>query len=172
MKKVLAILLVLFFTPALISFDTYNHYDSYIEKYLPIAERYESECGIPVSIQIAQAIAESGGGKSNIGKVANNHFGIMAFSNWRGKVYKSTSGNWRKYDSVEDSYSDHAEFLYEHYQHAVGKPASYWIKNCGGYGSKGYWLKLNKVILMYDLYKYDKISIEYDIENWFYWRKG
>ena len=167
MKKVLAILLFLFLAPALISFDTHNYYDSYIERYLPIAEKYERECGIPVSIQLAQAIAESGGGKSNIGKVANNHFGIMAFSNWRGGVYKSKSGNWRKYDSVEDSYGDHAEFLYEHYQHAVGKPASYWIKNCGGYGGRGYWNKLKKFIQTYELHKYDKISLEYDIEKWF-----
>jgi len=171
MKKFFVILLVLL-TPTFISFDTHNYYDSYIEEYLEIASKYERECGVPVSIQFAQAIAESGGGKSNIGKVANNHFGMMAFSDWKGEVYKSSSGNWKKYKSVKDSYRDHAEFLYKHYQHAVGKPASYWVKHCKGYGAGNYWQKLNKYILTYDLVKYDKTKLEHDIENWVNWRKG
>jgi uncharacterized FlgJ-related protein len=163
------IILCIILTPTFISFDVRDYYDSYIDRHLYLASLYEKECGIPVSIQLAQAIAESGGGKSNIGKVANNHFGMMAFSDWDGQVYKSSSGNWKKYKTVEDSYKDHAEFLYNHYQHAIGKPAPYWIKHCKGYGAGNYWNKLNKYILMYDLLKYDKTKLEHDIENWIKW---
>ena len=128
-----------------------------------------------MSIQFAQAIAESGGGQSNLGKNANNHFGMMAFSDWNGQVIKSSTGNWKKYKSVEDSYRDHAEFLYNNYTHAVGKPAEYWINNCKGYGSGNYWKNLGSVVNIYDLTQYDKIKNTsnscydiYDIKTWFF----
>lgn len=132
-----------------------NSYKQYINDYISIANYIQIDCGIPASIQIAQAIAESGGGRSNIAKKSNNHFGIRAYKNWSGKIYNSGSGNWRKYNSVEESYIDHAIFLSEYYDHAIGKPAKYWINNCKGYGSGDYWLKIGKIIEMYNLEKYD-----------------
>jgi flagellum-specific peptidoglycan hydrolase FlgJ len=150
-------LLLIVLTLILSSFDNPNPYDSYIKDHIFIATKYHNECGIPVSIQIAQAIAESGGGKSNLGKNANNHFGMMAFSNWNGQVIRSSTGNWKKYNTVEDSYRDHAEFLHDNYTHAVGKPADYWVKNCKGYGaSNKYWKHIGSIIDLYDLTKYDK----------------
>ena len=116
MKKILLLTFILL-SPVFISFDTPNHYDSYVKEHLLLAVKYQNECGVPVSVQIAQAIAESGGGKSNLGKTANNHFGMMAFSDWKGEVIKSSTGNWKKYPSVKDSYRDHAEFLYNNYTH-------------------------------------------------------
>lgn len=132
-----------------------NTYRDYINQNISIANQIQIECGIPASIQIAQAIAESGGGRSNIAKKSNNHFGIRAYKNWNGEIYQSESGNWRKYDSNVDSYIDHAIFLNQYYDHAIGKPASYWINNCRGYGGENYWLKIGKIIEIYNLTKYD-----------------
>lgn len=136
------------------------------EKYLyttlaPImCMKLEVECGIPTSIQLAQAICESGGGISELAQKTNNHFGIMAFSNWKGDVYYINKNEaFRKYDTVEEGYNDHAMFLYEHYSFALHKPWQYWVANCKGYGgSPYYWQHLGKIIEIYKLYRFDVIN--------------
>lgn len=128
-----------------------NTYKNYINQHISIANQIQIECGIPASIQIAQAIAESGGGRSNVAKKSNNHFGIKAYKNWPGKSYNS----YRAYDNSIDSYIDHAIFLNQYYDHAIGKPASYWINNCKGYGAGNYWIEIGKIIDLYNLQKYD-----------------
>lgn len=125
-----------------------------------ICMKLEAECGIPTSIQLAQAIAESGGGISNVAKQSNNHFGIVAFSNWKGKVYQANKHlAFRKYDTIEEGYTDHAEFLHHHYRNAIGKNWKYWVTYCKGYGaSSNYWNKIGKIIEIYKLYKFDVIN--------------
>jgi flagellum-specific peptidoglycan hydrolase FlgJ len=44
-----------------------------------VAIYYHIECGIPTSIQLAQAIVESGGGKSRMAMVTNNLFGMKYY---------------------------------------------------------------------------------------------
>ncbi len=74
--------------------------------------------GIPASITMAQAIIESGAGKSKVALEANNHFGVKA-----GKE-DIKAGNYvlaqddeprpskfKKYDSIEDSYEAHSKLL-------------------------------------------------------------
>jgi hypothetical protein len=128
-----------------------NSYKNYINQHISIANQLQIECGIPASIQIAQAIAESGGGRSNIAKKSNNHFGIKAYKNWNGKTYNLYSA----YDNSIESYVDHAIFLNQYYDHAIGKPADYWINNCNGYGAGNYWIEIGKIIDLYNLKKYD-----------------
>ena len=53
--------------------------DNYIEKNIIKAKIMESITGIPASIQLAQAIIESGGGKSHISIHSNNHFAIRYY---------------------------------------------------------------------------------------------
>lgn len=175
MKKYL-LTLILILTPIFFSVKMPERYEIYVNRNLEIAQYYEKECGIPVSIQFAQAIAESGCGESGLGKKANNHFGMMAFPDWKGSVYNASNGtNWKIYKTLEDCYRDHAEFLNANYQHAIGKPASYWVNNCKGYGVGNYWKKLDDVIKMYDLTKYDnkqKIVKENVIEDWFIWSRS
>ena len=117
----------------------------------------QHECGVPASIQLAQAIAESGGGISNVAIQSNNHFGIVAFSNWKGDIYKANENlAFRKYNTIAEGYADHAEFLAYHYSNAIGKDWKYWITNCKGYGaSPYYWHHIGKIIELYQLYKFD-----------------
>jgi hypothetical protein len=134
-------------------------YTKFFNDYKRIAIYYHIECGIPVSIQFAQAIAESGCGRSELGKSANNLFGMKYYSTLYSGGYIETSDGtkWRKYNNFEDSFADHAEFLYKFYPNFVGKDWSYWVNNCRGYGAEGYWKHIGKIIEMYKLYEYDNI---------------
>jgi hypothetical protein len=64
---------------------------------------------------MAQGILESDCGNSNLARRSNNHFGIKCKKDWKGeRVYHNDDAPnecFRKYDSVEESYLDHAEFL-------------------------------------------------------------
>ena len=130
------------------------NYMVYCEEHLSKAKALQITTGVPVSIQFAQAIYESGGGRSNIAKKAKNHFGMRCGDDWQGARYYSKTGCWRQYDNVSLSYIDHACFLNEHYQNAVGKNWEYWSK-LEGYGGAGYWQKIGKIVKRYKLYKYD-----------------
>ena len=77
------------------------------------------------SVTIAQAILESGWGKSDLAIEGRNLFGIKADSSWKGQtVLMSTNEEygghavtemaaWRKYNSFDDSVEDHGKFLAE-----------------------------------------------------------
>jgi flagellum-specific peptidoglycan hydrolase FlgJ len=138
------------------SLFTANPYSDYISEVKLGAQILEYITGVPTSIQLAQAIYESAGGKSNIAKKANNHFGIRCGDNWNGERYKSRSGCWRKYSSALDSYIDHAAYLQHYYPNACGKDWQHWVKYCKGYGGANYWQKIGKIIKQYNLDKYDK----------------
>ena len=114
---------------------------------------------IPASIQLAQAMLESGYGQSNVAKQSNNCFGILAFSNWKGDVYRVNKNlAFRKYDSIHCSYKDHAQFMAYHYESAVGKNWKYWVTNCKGYAAhNSYWKVLEKLIIDYKLDRFDTI---------------
>lgn len=88
-------------------------------------DRQERRLVLP-SIVIAQAIKESGWGKSELAQNANALFGIKQ-NGWTGKVYykdateqnpdgtyrKDTSVAWRAYDSWEQSIIDHNTYIAE-----------------------------------------------------------
>lgn len=72
--------------------------------------------GIPASITLAQGILESGAGKSELTRNSNNHFGIKALGGWTGKIYltwddETEKSHFRCYDSADESFKDHSEFL-------------------------------------------------------------
>ena len=89
--------------------------EEYINKYKHIAIDHMERYGIPASITLAQGILESDSGNSNLARRSNNHFGIKCKSDWNGdRVYHNDDAPnecFRKYDTVEESYEDHAEFL-------------------------------------------------------------
>ena len=89
--------------------------EEYINRYKDIAIDHMERYGIPASITMAQGILESDSGNSNLARKSNNHFGIKCKKDWTGeRVYHTDDAPnecFRKYDSVEDSYLDHAEFL-------------------------------------------------------------
>jgi hypothetical protein len=72
--------------------------------------------GIPASITLAQAIVESGWGQGRVAVEGNNFFCIKANNGWTGEVVRHMdderdSSQFRKYMSVEESFSDHSAFL-------------------------------------------------------------
>lgn len=89
--------------------------EEYIDRYKAIAIEHMERYGIPASITLAQGILESDSGNSTLARKSNNHFGIKCKSSWTGdRVYHDDDAKgecFRKYDSVEESYQDHADFL-------------------------------------------------------------
>lgn len=81
--------------------------------------------GLFPSLMIAQAIIESGDGKSQLAAKYNNHFGIKASLAWRGDIVrlptrevvngKSVMENarFRAYKTIEDGFKDRCAFLRE-----------------------------------------------------------
>ena len=89
--------------------------EEYVDRYKRIAVAHMERYGIPASITMAQGILESDCGNSTLSRTSNNHFGIKCKKNWTGeRVYHDDDEKgecFRKYQSVEESYADHAEFL-------------------------------------------------------------
>ena len=87
----------------------------YIDTYSGIAKDEMAQYGIPASITLAQGILESGAGRGDLTKRANNHFGIKCHTSWTGeRVYHDDDEKgecFRKYKDPKYSYRDHSLFL-------------------------------------------------------------
>ena len=112
---ILALIMCLFALEAQAQTISRQTKEEYIERYKHIAIDHMERYGIPASITMAQGILESDSGNSNLARRSNNHFGIKCKKGWTGqKVYHTDDAPdecFRKYDSVEESYEDHANFL-------------------------------------------------------------
>lgn len=143
---------------------------AYIEKYKAIAVGKMLEHGIPASITLSQGILESGAGKSDLAKVANNHFGIKCHKGWTGGTYIMDDDKknecFRKYNSAEESFEDHSQFLTTRGRYAFlfeykvteYKKWAHGLKKAGYATNPKYAHLLIKVIEDNELYKYDKIK--------------
>ena len=143
---------------ALILFLNPTSQQEYITKYYPVAKVCEFIYGIPTSVQLAQALAESGGGVSYIGKHSNNHFGIKYYpAAFKGDYFTDRSGcKWRKYSTVLEGYVDHAVFLANNYKQATFKGYKVWSM-LHGYGAGNYWQHIGKIIERYKLQNLDSL---------------
>jgi len=151
-------------------------YVDYINQYKDLAIKGRDRYKIPASITLAQGLIESGAGTSELASASNNHFGIKCHSDWTGDyVYRrddTPNDCFRKYNSVEESFEDHAKFLLQHPRYA--KLFTYDIRDytswaeglqtCGYATNPGYANSLIRVIEAYDLYQYDiKTSPRYPV---------
>ena len=112
--------------------DAKPYTEAFIEKVAPLAQADQKAKGILASITLAQAILESGWGRSELAVNANNLFGMKKSlsgntwtgSTWDGKsvysketkeVYASgpatVQADFRAYKSWQDSVSDHSAYL-------------------------------------------------------------
>ena len=112
--------------------DTKPYTEAFIEKVAPMAQADQKANGILASITLAQAILESGWGRSELAVNANNLFGMKKSlsgntwtgSTWDGKsvysketkeVYASgpatVQADFRAYKSWQESVSDHSAYL-------------------------------------------------------------
>ena len=88
---------------------------NYISNYKELAMAEMMRTGIPAAIKLAQGILETGGGQSRLANEGNNHFGIKCKTEWNGdRLYHDDDAKgecFRKYESPDQSYRDHSDFL-------------------------------------------------------------
>ena len=142
---------------------------NYIERYSPIAVAEMDRCGIPASITLAQAIIESRAGTSVLAIKNNNHFGIKCFSRTckPGHCSNYTDDHHKdffiKYDSPENSWRDHSQFLMKNrYKELAkyGRNVGVWAKGLREFGyatDADYDKKILSVIRQYDLTRFDEL---------------
>jgi len=86
----------------------------FISQYRQLALEEMALHRIPASIKLAQAILESGSGNSQLAVNANNFFGIKC-NGWTGRTYHKDDDKpnecFRAYNSAEESFRDHSQFL-------------------------------------------------------------
>lgn len=138
-------------------------------------EKYAYVYGILVhSPVIAQAILESGWGKSKLAATYHNYFGMKCGSKWTGKSVNLTTqeeyepgelttikDNFRVYDSMEEGVKGYFEFIQlQRYQNLKGitDPRTYletiWAD---GYATSSTYVENNmELIEQYDLTQYDR----------------
>ncbi len=167
MKKTLFAILVALLS-ALCMADTPQR--TYIEKYSDLAIEEMYRTGVPASITLAQGLLESGNGLSELAVKGNNHFGIKCHNTWTGaKVYHDDDRKgecFRKYDSPEESFRDHSDFLryrdrYKFlfdYELTDYKSWAYGLKSAGYATDPKYPEKLIRLIEEYELYQYDSMQ--------------
>ncbi len=104
----------------------------FIQTMGPIAQADYKKTGVLASVTLAQAILESGWGKSELAQKGNNLFGMktnLSGNTWSGSVWdgkssvtintseeydgvnKTVSASFRKYSCVEQSVADHSAYL-------------------------------------------------------------
>lgn len=159
--------------------DTDFTKQEFIERLLPHAQELQEGYGILPSIILAQAILESNWGKSQLAQDYHNLFGVKAYGNQK-KVKMNTKeyyneqwitikGEFRVYDSWEDSMDDHTALFvngvdwspkkYEQVLTAQNyKEAANALQKAGYATDPDYAAKIKSVIEQYKLYKYDQRS--------------
>lgn len=140
---------------------------SYIERYAPLAVSEMYRSGVPASITLAQGLLESRYGQSELALKSNNHFGIKCH-NWTGvKVYHDDDRRgecFRKYDSPEESFKDHSDFLRyrDRYKFLFDisvtdyKGWAYGLRKAGYATDPAYPEKLIRLIEEHKLYEFDR----------------
>lgn len=151
--------------------------NNYIDKYKDIALSEKRRSGIPVAIILGQGIFESGWGEAQLATIANNHFGIKCGKAWTGATFaqkdddRDSVGNliqscFRQYESAENSYIDHTDFLLKgsRYSALFQIPQDNYREWAFGLQSAGYATdpqyaeKLISIIERFQLYRLDGLS--------------
>jgi flagellar protein FlgJ len=145
----------------------------------PLAQQGRREFDVPASVTLAQAILESGWGRSQLSANDRSYFGIKCFG-WPGSIAVSchtyptsecdaaghcqpTDASFRAYASVADSFRDHGLFLRanDRYRAAfdhTGNADQFLLQICqAGYAtSPTYYTSLSGLMHQYNLYQYDQ----------------
>jgi uncharacterized protein YraI len=142
------------------------------------ARQSKAKYRVPASVTIAQAILESGWGRSGLSKMDHNYFGIKCFgspgpiaigcrsyrtSECVGRKCYRTSAQFRVYRNAADSFLDHGRFLVVNprYRKAfsyVNNPDQFAreIHKAGYATSPTYATSLIRLMRQYNLYRYDR----------------
>ena len=135
-----------------------------------MAIREMHRAGVPASITMAQGILESSDGNSRLARLGNNHFGIKCKSDWKGKSMLADDDApdecFRAYDSPEESYKDHSQFLRSNWRYhelfeldiTDYKGWAKGLRKAGYATNKSYHTILINLIERHELYKLDLMS--------------
>lgn len=170
--------IVLLSVAQLVSADSRQLVNNYIDDYKAIAVSEMHRSGIPASIKLAQGMLESNFGRSTLARQANNHFGIKCGRSWTGGTYyrhdddRNKKGElikscFRSFDDAYEAYIAHSDFLTDTkkaYRYGFLfelDPTDYksWAKGLksSGYASDPkYSHKLIQIIEKYGLHEYDQ----------------
>lgn len=141
-------------------------YQLYINQYKDLAIREMLQYRIPASITLAQAVFESGAGRSRLARLGNNHFGIKCHG-WTGRTIAEDDDAlgecFRAYDHPLQSFEDHSKFLVNSSRYRKLFSLSmldyrgwaHGLKACGYATNPRYAYKLIELIELYKLYVYD-----------------
>ena len=141
------------------------------------AQQSQREFGVPASVTMAQAILESGWGRSGLAANDRNFFGIKCFNGQTGGIAtgchsyatteceptcKPTTASFRVYASATDSFRDHGRFLTvnSRYQPAFAYTYDpdqfiYQVWKAGYATSPTYATNVTNLMRQYNLYQYD-----------------
>lgn len=153
---------------------------------LALKDAYDT--GVLASITAGQALYEGGWARYGISVIANNQYGIKAYSNWDGKVfdnktymlydsyedlvrikgstYARNGSIWRAYDSWEESVADHSALFYaeKKYEKVLAattyQEAAYEIIAAGYASNWDYVDKLIDIIEDYGLDELDEVTAD------------
>lgn len=144
---------------------------AFINKIGAFAAADMAATGILASLTIAQAILESGWGKSGLTVQANNLFGIkgtyngqgvtMKTQEWNGTEYVTVDATFRKYPSWAESVADHSDLFnrLDRYKNLRGlkdyKLACQYVREDGYATDPNYSAKLVSLIETYGLTAWD-----------------
>jgi flagellum-specific peptidoglycan hydrolase FlgJ len=153
--------------------------EQFIAAAVPGAQAGWREFGVPASVTLAQAILESGWGRSGLSTVDNNYFGIKCFNGQYGSIANgchayntnectkagtcfSTTATFRTYSSPTNSFRDHGNFLKVNSRYAPAfaytRDANKFIWNVwkAGYATDpNYYTKVTGIMAANGLYQYD-----------------
>ncbi|MBV9960924.1 MAG: glucosaminidase domain-containing protein [Parafilimonas sp.] len=146
--------------------------NAYIEQYKQLAIDEMIRTGVPASITLAQGILESNAGQCTLTQQSNNHFGIKCKDDWTGSVVYHDDDRkhecFRRYNSAEDSYRDHSDFLKNrpNYAFLFNVDATdytdwaYGLKKAGYATNPAYASLLINTIEKYDLEQYTDVALQ------------
>lgn len=170
MKRLTGFICVCCIVCALSAKGLNKNYQEYILTYQELAVAEMNKHHIPASITLAQGLIESAGGRSNLARYSNNHFGIKCGKAWMGeKTYHDDDRPnecFREYEDVQESFEDHSLFLVRNPRYAPlfkldmtdYKGWAHGLKNAGYATNPQYAHLLINLIERYELYQYDHIQ--------------
>ncbi|WP_224240637.1 glucosaminidase domain-containing protein [Hyalangium gracile] len=149
--------------------------NAFIDKVAADAIKSQRQTGVPASVTLAQAMLESGSGKSGLATKGNNFFGIkgegpaghvtMPTKEFLNGKWVTVNANFRKYNTPAESFADHGKFLRDNKRYANAfkhtnnaEQFAREIHKAGYATDPAYSDKLISIINRYGLERFDQIG--------------
>ena len=174
------------YEPIRTQLGTWQYYFMRTVMSLSLKDCYDT--GVLASVTAGQAFFEGGCAGAPISIIAQNHFGIKAFSDWQGKVfdnntyevygsyadvvnikgesYAKNASLWRAYDSWDESVADHSALLHAESKYEIVlnakdyTEAAYALRESGYCGEESYSTHLISYIEKYGLAQLDSVTAD------------